>query len=58
MANLEEKIGVARNFKPMSAEQKIAVLRKTAPFGGDGAFEDYKNSHVYDGTINNPQWLG
>jgi predicted aldo/keto reductase-like oxidoreductase len=58
MANLEEKIGVARNFKPMTAEQKIAVLRKTAPFGGDGKFEDYKNSHIYDGTINNPQWLG
>jgi hypothetical protein len=42
----------------MTAEQKIAVLRKTAPFGGDGKFEDYKNSHIYDGTINNPQWLG
>jgi predicted aldo/keto reductase-like oxidoreductase len=58
MANIEEKIGVARNFKPMTAEQKIAVLRKTAPFGSDGKFEDYKNSHIYDGTINNPQWLG
>jgi predicted aldo/keto reductase-like oxidoreductase len=58
MANLDEKISVARNFKPMSTEQKIAVLRKTAPFGGDGKYEDYKNSHRYDGTFHNPQWLG
>jgi aryl-alcohol dehydrogenase-like predicted oxidoreductase len=58
MANLEEKLRVARDFKPMSAEQKIAVLRKTAPFGGDGKYEDYKNSHIYDGTVHNPQWLG
>ncbi len=58
MANLDEKIGVARGFKPMSAEQKIAVLRKTAPFGGEGKYEDYKNSNIYDGTFHNPQWLG
>ena len=58
MANLEEKISVARDFKPLSSQEKIAILRKTAPFGGDGKFEDYKNSHVYDGTFHNPQWLG
>jgi len=41
----------------MTTQQKIAVLRKTAPFG-DCKFEDYKNSHVYDCTFHNPQWLG
>jgi hypothetical protein len=49
---------VARDFKPMDVQQKIAILRKTAPFGGDGKFEDYKSSHIYDGTYANPQWLG
>jgi predicted aldo/keto reductase-like oxidoreductase len=58
MANLEQALSVARNFKPMNEEQKIAVLRKTAPYAGAGKFEDYKSSHIYDGTYSNPQWLG
>jgi uncharacterized protein len=58
MANLEQALGVARNFKPMSVEQKIAVLQKTAPVADAGQFEAYKSSHIYDGTFNNPQWLG
>jgi uncharacterized protein len=58
MANLEQALGVARNFKPMSEQQKLAVLQKTAPVSDAGRFEDYKSSHIYDGTINNPRWLG
>ena len=58
MKILEQALGVARNFKPMDARQKLAVLQKTAPVGGDGKFEAYKSSHIYDGTYNNPQWLG
>ena len=58
MANLEQALGVARHFKPMSDSQKIAILEKTAPVSTAGKFEDYKSSHVYDGTYNNPQWLG
>jgi predicted aldo/keto reductase-like oxidoreductase len=58
MPILEQALGLARNFKPMDEQQKIAVLQKTAPVGTDGKFEAYKSSHIYDGTINNPQWLG
>ena len=58
MANLEQALGVARGFKPMTHAEKIAVLRKTSPVGQEGKFEAYKSSHIYDGTINNPQWLG
>jgi uncharacterized protein len=58
MANLEQALSVARNFKPMSEQKKLAVLQKTAPVSEAGRFEDYKSSHIYDGTINNPQWLG
>ena len=58
LANLEQALSVARNFKPMSDQQKIAVLQKTAPVSTSGKFEDYKSSHIYDGTYNNPQWLG
>jgi len=58
LANLDQALGVARNFKPMSDQQKIAILQKTAPVSNSGKFEDYKSSHIYDGTYNNPQWLG
>lgn len=58
LSNLDQALGVARNFKPMDKQQKLAVLQKTAPVGAAGKFEAYKSSHIYDGTINNPQWLG
>jgi aryl-alcohol dehydrogenase-like predicted oxidoreductase len=58
LANLNQALGVARNFKPMTVEQKIALLAKTAPLAPGGKFEDYKSSIMYDGTTHNPQWLG
>jgi predicted aldo/keto reductase-like oxidoreductase len=58
MADLEQALGVARNFKPMDEQQKIAVLQKTAPVAMAGKFELYKSSQIYDGTALNPKWLG
>jgi predicted aldo/keto reductase-like oxidoreductase len=58
LANLEQALGVARNFRPMNMKQKMALLEKTAPLAPGGKFEDYKSSNIYDGTIHNPQWLG
>lgn len=58
MANLEQALSVARNFKPLDLQQKIAILEKTRPFADAAKFEDYKSSHMYDGTFHNPQWLG
>jgi predicted aldo/keto reductase-like oxidoreductase len=55
---LEQALGVARNFKPMDQQQKIATLQKTAPAGMAGKFEQYKSSQIYDGTANSPEWLG
>ncbi len=50
--------GCGRNFKPMDLQQKMAILQKTAPVATAGKFEAYKSSQIYDGTANNPQWLG
>jgi uncharacterized protein len=58
MADLEQALGVARNFKPMDEQQKVAVLEKTAPVAMAGKFELYKSSQIYDGTAINPKWLG
>jgi uncharacterized protein len=58
MKILDQALGVARNFKPMDLQQKLAVLEKTAPVAAEGKFEAYKSSNIYDGTVHNPQWLG
>ncbi len=58
MANLEQALGVARDFKPMTIQEKIAILEKTAPVAAEGKFEAYKSSLIYDGTTSNPHWLG
>jgi uncharacterized protein len=58
MANLEQALGVARNFKPLTVAEKQALLARTAPVADAGKFEAYKSSTIYDGTTNNPQWLG
>src|ERR1700722_18783659 len=58
MANLEQALSLARDFQPMTREQKLAVLEKTAPVAADGKVEAYKTSQIFDGTANNPQWLG
>jgi predicted aldo/keto reductase-like oxidoreductase len=58
MANLEQALGVAKNFEPLSVQQKLAILEKTAPVSTAGQFEYYKSTHMNDGTIQNPQWLG
>jgi hypothetical protein len=57
-AILHQTIEAARSSRPMSKEQVTAILAKTAGAGKDGQFELYKTTHHFDGTYQNPQWLG
>ena len=36
----------------------MALLAKTQQAAVDGQFEKYKTSTHFDGTTQNPQWLG
>jgi predicted aldo/keto reductase-like oxidoreductase len=58
MQILQQALQAAHTFKPMSKEQVAAVLAKTAPAASKGEFEQYKTTHNFDGTYQNPQWLG
>ncbi len=58
MAILKQAIDVARNFHPMTDDERAALLARTAPVASNGKFELYKTSHYFDGTWQNPQWLG
>ncbi|MBA3833195.1 MAG: aldo/keto reductase [Chthoniobacterales bacterium] len=58
MKILQQAIGAAKSFQPLSPEQVAAILAKTAPVAGAGKFERYKTSTQFDSTTNNPAWLG
>jgi predicted aldo/keto reductase-like oxidoreductase len=58
MKILQQALDAARSFRPMSSEQVATLLAKTAPAAGKGEFERYKTTHDFDGTYQNPQWLG
>lgn len=55
---VEQALGVARGFKPLSEKEVGALLAKTAKAAKEGAFEKYKVSQQFDGTVHHPEWLG
>src|SRR5216684_2450805 len=58
LANLRQALDVARNFKPLTTAESVALLAKTEQAAREGQFEGYKTTNNFDGTIHNPQWLG
>lgn len=58
MENLQQALGAARSFKPFTAAESAAFLARTADAARNGEFERYKTTHDFDGTVQNPQWLG
>jgi len=55
---LEQALEAARTFKPLEEKQVAAILAKTAPVAARGEFEPFKTTTDFDGTAQNPQWLG
>ena len=42
----------------MDQKEVAALLAKTAPVANAGKYELYKTTHHFDGTYQNPKWLG
>ncbi len=55
---LQQALDAARSFKQMSQEEVAQLLAKTASSAAKGEYELYKTTHNFDGTFQNPQWLG
>jgi uncharacterized protein len=55
---LEQALQAARTFKPMSHQEVAALLGKTEVAAKNGEYEQYKTTSNFDGTAQNPQWLG
>ena len=55
---LQQAIETVKNFAPLSQSEVAALLQKTSQAAQSGQFEGYKTTHNFDGTYQNPQWLG
>lgn len=55
---LNQAFEAVRTFQPMTDEQVQTLLAKTADAGARGEFEPFKTSSIFDGTAQNPAWLG
>jgi len=55
---LDQALEAARSFRKMDEAEVAALLAKTADAAKNGQYELYKTSHTFDGTYQNPQWLG
>ncbi len=58
MKILEQALEAARTFKQMSSKAVNAILAKTKTAAANGEYEPFKTSTIFDGTAENPEWLG
>jgi aryl-alcohol dehydrogenase-like predicted oxidoreductase len=58
MEILDQACEAARMFRPLSDPELAALLSKTAAAAARGEFEPFKTSSIFDGTAQNPAWLG
>jgi predicted aldo/keto reductase-like oxidoreductase len=55
---LDQGLNAVKTFKPLDAVGLGGILAKTKAAAGNGAYEAFKTSDMYDGTARNPGWLG
>jgi uncharacterized protein len=55
---LDQAIQAARTFKPLDQAQISSLLARTAAAASEGKYELFKTTSHFDGTAQNPKWLG
>src|SRR5438105_4578779 len=55
---LDQAFAAVESFHPLSNDEREALLAKTRETAANGHFEPFKTSSIFDGTAENPQWLG
>ncbi len=55
---LQQALDAARTFQPMTADARQAFLAKTQQAAMTGKYEPFKTTNIFDGTAQNPKWLG
>ncbi len=52
---LDQNLKIVRNFKPLSEEERRQVETSTLKVAGDGRYELFKSSKMYDGPVHRKQ---
>jgi predicted aldo/keto reductase-like oxidoreductase len=55
MKVLMQDVGIARDFKPMPADERDALLARVKAVAGDGRLEPSKSTQIYDGPYHRRQ---
>jgi aryl-alcohol dehydrogenase-like predicted oxidoreductase len=58
MEILEQAFEALRTFHPLTDEELQRLLSKSAEAAAKGVFEPFKTTSIFDGTAQNPEWLG
>ena len=58
MQILDQAFEAVRTFQPMTPYEVESLLKKTATAASNGEFEPFKTTSIFDGTAENPEWLG
>lgn len=52
---LDQNLKIVREFQPLSDAERKAIEQRTATLAGDGRFELFKSSKVFDGPVHRKQ---
>ena len=58
MEILDQAFEAVRNFRPLTPGEVESLLERTAAAASKGEFEPFKTTSLFDGTAQNPEWLG
>lgn len=58
MEILEQAFVAVESFHPFTKDEREALLARTAKAAATGRYEPFKTTSIFDGTAQNPEWLG
>jgi aryl-alcohol dehydrogenase-like predicted oxidoreductase len=58
MEILSQAFEAVKTFRPLAPDEVASLLEKTARAASKGEFEPFKTTSLFDGTAQNPDWLG
>ncbi|HBB87231.1 MAG TPA: aldo/keto reductase [Blastocatellia bacterium] len=58
MEILDQAFAAIESLHPLSNDERESLLARTREAAANGRFEPFKTSSIFDGTAENPQWLG
>ena len=55
---LDQALEAMRTFRPLTRDEREALLARTEAVAATGDFEPFKTTALFDGTAEHPEWLG